>query len=230
MNTNRQNIEAKLPQIPQTLINHVTDLCKRAGVDIGQVINGVPQNPNVQFLFRSFVDYLTNSGDAKRVMLKLLRADVVEADYLKQYFPEGFYGEEAKKLDYRGLIEYRGYVYKGRSVPWKMIEVSDKPDLERCEACSGNFPKTYCVQMVRNGGDKLQTLCNHCRLFSDDSRTRDSAIRKNCEECKVKNCQFNPRKHYPAKMEEPPHPATVPMLEHKPAAHSWADPRYGAIQ
>lgn len=199
-------------------------------MDLGLIANGIPQNPNVQFIFKAFVDYLINSGDAKRVMLKLLNADVVEASYLKQYFPEGFYGEETKKLDYKGLVEYRGYIYKGKSVAWRMIEVSEKPDLDRCEACNGNFPKVFCAQVIRSGADKLSTLCNHCRLFSDDPRIRDSAIRKNCEECKVKTCQFNPKKNCPQKREEPPHPADVKLIEHKPIAMGWDDPRYGRIQ
>lgn len=146
---------------------------------------------------RSTIDYLSNTGEGKRVMLKLLKADIQEGCYTKQYYQAGGFGDPEKALDYRGIVEYKGWIYRGKAVPHNAVEVIESAEKIACDHCGGLFPKSYCAQTTRvisNGREYLENICNHCRLHSDDLKVRDTANSKTCTECKITTCQFHPSK------------------------------------
>lgn len=206
------------------MLEHVWRRSQEAGISVKQ--------DEFVFLCRAMTEYLAMAPQAKQVMLKLLSSTVVEGSYTKQYYPEGYFGSEEKRLDYRKLVEYRGYIYGGKAVPWSAIEVQASPDLEACEGCGGSFPKTYCAQVVRvvsGTKEHLKTLCNRCRLHSDDTRVRDSASQKTCGSCKIETCQFHPRRHlvHKARLDEPPHPAT--QKNSGPGEWNGANAAFGRI-
>ena len=188
-NPRRQGVESKLPPAPQTLLQHTWDLCLEAGIAINK--------DDFVFLHRAMVDYLTNRGEAKKVMLKILKATVTEGDYTKQYYQAGHVGDEEKQLDYRGIVEFGGWIYRGKVAGHDAIDVWDKPDLEACEMCGGLFPKTYCLQTTKtwsNGREHLENMCNHCRVAHEELNIRDTASNKVCETCVIKTCQYHPAK------------------------------------
>lgn len=241
MSIQRTEIEGALPPAPKTMLSHVHQLCIRAGVPITEA--------SLLFAARAITQYLAETGEGKQVMLKLLNSTVVEGSYMKQYYPEGFFGEEAKKLDHRALIEYRGWIFKGKAYPWQAVEIENRPDLEHCDGCGGKFPKAYCAKNVRVysvGKERLDTLCNHCRLFSDDPKVRDTASQRVCGDCSATSCQFHPKKAQQIrtsqiaaqtaakKADEPPHPADDPtaqrLLPPPTQVPPWYDDkRFGAI-
>ena len=149
------------------------------------------------FLIRAATDYLSATGEGKRVMLKIMRASTEEGSYQKQYYQAGHLGDEEKQLDYRGLVEYRGWIYRGKAVPHDAVDVWDKPDLEACEMCGGLFPKTHCVITVKtynNGKEHLENICNHCRLMYEELRIKETASHKTCETCEMTSCRYNPKR------------------------------------
>lgn len=196
-NPRRQEAAAKLPPAPQTMLHYAWERCLEAGI-------AIPQE-DFTHVIRSVVDYLNTTGEGKRVMLQLLKATQSEATYLNQYYQTGHLGEEEKRLDYKGLIEFKGWIYRGRAVPHNAVEIWDKPDLEACEMCCGLFPKSHCLITVKttsNGKEHLENMCNHCRLMYDDNRIKETASSKTCGSCKITNCRYHPAKQQALRAEK----------------------------
>ena len=195
-NSRRQEVAVKLPPAPQTMLQYVWQKCLEAGVAIDV--------DDFSFVIRAAVDYLNATGEGKRVMLKLLRSTTKEGSYQKQYYQSGHLGDEEKQLDYRGLVEYSGWIYMGKAVPHDAVDIWDKPDLEACEMCGGLFPKTHCLITVKtfsNGREHLENMCNHCRLMVEDMRVKETASHKTCESCEMIACRYNPKRQQDFKNE-----------------------------
>lgn len=236
----RQELERSFPPAPQSLLRHLHERCREAGISLTE--------QDLIFIGRATTEYLSKTSDGRNVCLKLLNATVVEGSYMRQYFPEEHYGVEEKRLDPRHLKEYRGWIYKDTmALPWTRVDTVDKPHLEPCDACGGLFPSDYCATIIRQvlgGTERLQTLCNRCRQHSPDSRTRDGASGKKCQECRHLICQFHPRKQEALKapIDQPPHPADQvaasdrKLLEHKPQPApgrrmmDWDQPQYRQLR
>lgn len=222
----RLEVTNKLPPAPQTMLEHSLSKCREAGFAV--------DSEDFKFIHRAVIDYLANTGEGKRVMLKILKASIAEAAYTKQYYQEGHRGDEEKQLDYRGLVEYKGWIYRGRAVPHDAVDVWDKPDLESCDMCGGLFPRTHCVNTVKtfnNGKEYLENICNHCRLMFDDPKVRDTASRKTCETCVLVNCRYHPNKSaaaasVPSNTTPSHNPLTAKLLECSPQS---LNSRYGAL-
>lgn len=233
MNVKMQKVAETLPPAPQTLLAHSWQKCLEAGINI-------PQEEFV-FIHRAMIDYLNTTGEGKKVMLRILKADITEACYTKQYYQSGQVGDPEKALDYRGLIEYKGWVYRGKAVPYSAVDIHDAMEKVHCDHCSGLFPKSYCNQTVRivlGGKEYMENVCNHCRLFSEDPKVRETASSKTCGHCKVYTCSYNPERDYMTKREFPkekplhievqgdPEPTMALKTTHKPQT---ASERYSAI-
>jgi hypothetical protein len=208
-------MERNLPPAPQTLLQYAWDKAIQAGINIKQ--------DDFILLHRIVIDYFNNVGEGKRVMLKMLKASISEADYTRQYYQAGHVGDEEKQLDYRGIVEYKGWIYKGRAVPHNAVEFWEKPDLEACESCGGLFPKIHCVVTVKrysNGKEHLENMCNSCRLKFDDPKIRDTASNKTCESCSITTCRYWPKRNNLVAV------PTQRQIEHKPQT---LQQRYGAV-
>lgn len=186
----RQEIESKLPRASEPCMRHVSDLCIRAG------ITGVTAD-SYMFIHRAVIDYLLNTAEGKMTALKLLNAELEKATYENQYYPEGYYGVEEKRLDHTQLAEFKGWIYRGTSGPHSKIEVRETPDLVECESCHSRYPNKDCAIDVRvhsGGRERLQKLCNYCRMNSDDGRVRGDSSTKTCLECSFTSCAYHPTK------------------------------------
>jgi hypothetical protein len=183
-------LDRTLPPAPQSLLNFVFTKLVESSVSI--------PNDDLMFIGRIVTEYLANTGEGKKAILKILDAEVNSVSYLKQYYPAGCLGDADKKLDYRGLVEYRGYVYRGKAISYGAIEVENNPDLEICDGCGGRYPKIYCAQTHRsiiNGKEHLENLCNHCRRNHQDIKIKETSNFQTCNECKYMRCSFHPEHH-----------------------------------
>lgn len=143
-------------------------------------------------------------------MLKILDSTLKEGTYKEQYFTKNGFGEKDKPLDYRGIVEYKGFIYNGKGVPHTAVFVQKGVDTEACESCGGLFPKTYCTKTVRDPRtDGLETLCNNCRLYSDNPTIRDTSSSSTCGNCEMNGCNYHPSRN------DAP---SIRSLEYKPAA------------
>jgi len=193
MNPNRTELEKTLPSASQYLCQHLQQGLRRAGMN--------PSDADIILISRLVSDYFVNSEHGKHTALKLLNAEITDASYTKTYYPEGYYGNDAKAISYKDLKEYRGWIYKGKQgVPYNKVDIADRSPLKACEACGGMFPDGYCAQVIKtynNGKEYMETRCNHCRAHSDEPRVRDTATITVCNKCVKTGCQYHPNKNKP---------------------------------
>lgn len=196
MNQNRIEMEKTLPSASQYLCQHIQQGLARAGVSANQ--------NDVILIARLVSDYFVNSEHGKHTALRLLNAEVTDASYTKTYYPEGYYGNDAKAISFKDLKEYRGWIYKNKiGVPFNKVDISDRAPLQACEACGGMFPPDFCTATVKtynNGKEYLETRCNHCRAHSDEARVRETAAINTCHKCVKTGCQYHPNKNKPVVM------------------------------
>jgi hypothetical protein len=216
----RQELERTLPPPSEAAIRHVNQLCIQGGVSTSL------SPADYMFIHRAFIDYLKNSADGKRTMLKHLNATVKQASYEKKYYPDGYYGVPEKEMDHRHLVEYSGWIYKGIAGAHDKIEVAEVANLVECEQCHGRYPKNDCAvdsKIYSGGREHITTVCNYCRMNSDDLRLRQSASGKTCYECKFTVCAYHPSKQRSHNLSQPPLVGEVRRIEYQPQPVSPPD-------
>ena len=194
----RENI-----QLPAELFNFMLKAC----VDFGVRFNSREDFENMIKAVQFFLVYtpagnslclsnLKDGVDAK-TLLSALGLSVDKADKFCKYYPNGRLNDESRKLDHDYVSEVHGWIYQGRIMKSEMIEVDDVPDEGQCDHCGGVYPVEYCLSNVRvstGSRDRLLSMCNYCRLRSEDSRIRDTATSHTCGDCQKDSCQFNPNR------------------------------------
>jgi hypothetical protein len=163
---------------------------------------------------RAFVLYLLTDegkqtmmhllGQASKVdLIKALGLEVEQGTYENQYYPDGYLGMEEKRLNHVDLFEVSGWIYnnrvKGTSTvhPPDAVDVVKIPNLVQCDECHVSTPRQYCGTVVKSftgGREQTQTLCNHCRMHSNDMRVRSDSSGKTCMDCRFVQCQYHPRR------------------------------------
>ena len=178
-----------LPQVPKSLLRHTYFRAKDFRLPLTEDM--------VVTLGRVFMEYLTKTPDGLKLMLRELHADVAEATYEKTYYSTNGVGAKDQELDYQHLVEYKGWIYKGKvGVGHRRVVVENQPPTEACDDCGGLYPKSYCTETVRNpGNDRLYTLCNHCRVYNQTPSIRDTADRTKCDNCRMTGCNFHPSRN-----------------------------------
>ena len=86
---------------------------------------------------------------------------------------------------------FSGASVKGFPVNPNDIEVSSR-NLEQCEGCGVT---AHCLIDVRDPvSDRIERLCNNCRLLSDNLSINGTGDPSTCNECTMRSCYHNPRK------------------------------------
>lgn len=201
MNQNRQRMEAALPEASSNLCKFLWNKLAEAGVGV--------QQQDVVLIGRIVSDYFISTEEGKKTAIKFLKATVRPAPVEHAYYPAGNMRDSGKRLNTTELVEYRGWIYKGKhSAPYTSIDIDNNGGLEACETTGILGPKEYCIKTVktytRDGRDLLQNLSNYARLHSEDINIRSEAKFSTCRECKSLGCEYHPVKDSKQLMLTPP--------------------------
>lgn len=181
---------------------------------------GISSRPDeIALISQLIFGYLSKRSDGHRILYKLLKMGgfkASQASYLKTYYKEGYYGMDDHKLPFDKLELLQLWFYNGQNVvPFDMVEVKEQPDHVACDDCGILSPIKYCSQPVveiYGGKERLLNLCNHCRMYKEDPKIRDTAKRANCEDCKLQSCLYWKEFHKPKELfdESPKAPSSLP--------------------
>jgi hypothetical protein len=183
-------MEHRLPPPSQLLCSHLWSKVVEAGVNLNK--------DDVILLSRIFCDYVQNTADGKKTVLKLLNATVKKPDPTNAYLPAKN-STATTALKSEELIYYSGWIYKGtKSVPADAVEIDKGGGLEGCEITGILGPKEYCVQMVkdfgRGGRESLVFMSNYARMMSENLSIRETSKPENCRNCTTLTCEFHPNR------------------------------------
>ena len=187
MNHNRMRMEEKLPPPSQLLCSYLWKKTNEAGM-------GITQN-DIVTLSRLFCDYVQNTPDGKRTVLRLLGSTVTEADPRHGYYP--FSKDASQRIPPKDLVKYSGWIYKGAiGLGDNQVETEQNGNLEACDDTGILGPKDYCVQTHKrygaNGREQIVSLSNYARLHTEDLNIRQTAKKETCVTCKVHTCDYHP--------------------------------------
>ena len=192
MNYRRSEMERRLPQASPLL-------CSFLWTRLNEVGMRLPQE-DITFLARIFGDYVQNTKEGKKTIMKMLGATVTPANVKDTFYPQGRRGMVGQELKPQDLQRFSGWLYK-EVVPISdnQIEKVEGGNLEACESTGILGPKGYCVQTVNvvgsGGRESLSNLSNYARMFSEDQRVRDTASSKTCQLCPVDSCDYHPSRN-----------------------------------
>lgn len=190
MNNNRMQMETKLPPPSQLLCSYLWKKTNEAGVRFNQ--------EDIVLLSRLFCDYVQNTPEGKKTVLKLLGATVAPADYRHGYYP---YTKDAnQRIAPKDLVRYSGWIYKGTfGLGDNQIETEQNGNLEACDDTGILGPKDYCVQTHKRyghgGKEQLVSLSNYARLHTEDFNIRQTAKKETCVTCTVSSCDYHPSRN-----------------------------------
>ncbi len=204
----QEEILSKLPIPPQSMLRALWDQFHSSGAL--HVLPPVLGPGDVAFLCQFVARVATahlKTAEGKRWLLskEVLNLTQTPATYMKQYYIANKVGDPEHQLEYTDLHQISGWLYQDKSGPETAIEIFDRPDLTECEHCGGRSPKGACVKVAQTyvaGKETLESLCNHCRLFSDTPKVRDTAQKRTCEDCEYTSCAYNPKRKAQAMSEE----------------------------
>jgi len=148
-------------------------------------------------LSRIFVNYVENTTEGKKTVLKILKTEAKPVDRGNTYWVKGKEHFASGKVKPTDLTEFHGLIYQNRiCLDPKSIEVEKNGNLEHCETTGILGPKDYCVITVKEtkagGGEALVSMSNYARLHSQDMKIRDTASRSVCMECTSIMCDYHP--------------------------------------
>ena len=188
MSYRRMEMEKLLPQASPLLCSFLWSKLSEAGLRLSQ--------EDIGFIGRLVGDYIQNTKEGKKTVMKMLNAEVKPASVKDNFYPAGrrVPGQEIKPQD---LLQFSGWIYKEvTGIAPSQIERVERGNMEACESTGILGPKGYCVQTVsvfgQGGRERLQNLSNYARMFSEDMRVRDTANSKVCAACPVDSCDYHP--------------------------------------
>lgn len=184
------SLERELPSASPKFCAHLWNGLVAAGLR--------PDADEVKLIGQLVSHYIRDTQDGKETVFALLKTQVSSMSPLKTYFQSGHEGDQQYRIPATDLVEYRGYLHKRvKGVPHDMVSVIHKEELDGCDDCGALVPSDFCAKLVKttqaNGKEHLQTVCNHCRAFSQDNRVRDEASKRVCVECPKLGCQHHPK-------------------------------------
>lgn len=198
MNPKRQLMEASLAEASPNLCKYLWDHLIQAGVPLAQ--------HDIVLVSRLVCEYIKNTNEGKGTALKLLGATCVPGRPEHAYYPDGYMGDDSRRIPSDALVQYRGWLYtqggaagpRTYALPFNAVQVQTGGGLEVCDETGIRGPRDYCVRTVsvigRNGREETQSLSNYARLHSESRVVRETADPARCKNCRMSNCAYHPNK------------------------------------
>ena len=137
----------------------------------------------------AFAKHISTSEEGYNYISSLLNFNWQRGKINKQYTILNDIGQPIRDVSPNSIYIFTGVIAEGMRVPLSQVLVEDLP-LFKCDGCG---VRTHCVKEVVNWKrDNLESLCNLCLSYSEDSKQRDEATPGLCETCTDIMCTHNP--------------------------------------
>ena len=140
----------------------------------------------------SFAKYISTSEEGYNYISNLLNFHWQQGKINKQYTILNDIGQAIRDVSPSSVYLFTGVIAEGKRIPPSQLLIEDLP-LFKCDGCG---VRTHCVKEVVDWKkDRLESLCNLCLMYSEDTKQREEATPGMCDGCSDIMCTHNPEQY-----------------------------------